>query len=281
MFFLCRFTPLEISHILKQASEKWGVAARESGCTGFLSLPECAHEERSCGRPTVQETLCATLGRPGASTKDDMTRELATVRGGMCRSGSGGGGSPPSPGGGGGGDRAWQRFERLLAGMSVRERKRLAQLRQGMFSAIADAALCERARRLGALRAAAPQAGNRRGGEGVRLDKTVTMQRQLGSYNTSLLTGMGIMERSGAAAGCSTGAEVQHTRLLHQNICGITSVVRDGPAPAAADLNLNCQLLRPAHPTKKPFLAGWDPYCCTRGTALAGTVMGIPPCSRK
>ena len=150
-------------------------------------------------------------------------------------------------------------FEKTCYSSPPDVQKKLHSIRQKLFTFLCTAILEERERRIKALTVTIPfRGGPRKSSSAIRTDPKVTCLKQVTLYN----------KESNKAYPKSTDPH----RVLHRSVFGITSI---GSSATASDLTLNCSLLRDAHPTKKIFNAGWDPYCCIRHTAHSGGGRGI------
>jgi len=124
-------------------------------------------------------------------------------------------------------------LDELVDGLNKAERTLLRKERQGVFTAIGDAIVAERKRRLQALAKATPQEAGRPGFHGIRRDDTVTRNRQTRFYGRSLPTPHVIKP--------SPETPAETLRLLHSTLGKVTDPTLGG---AASDLTSNCRLVR-------------------------------------
>eukprot|EP01063_Lacrimia_lanifica_P024362 TRINITY_DN32285_c0_g1_i1.p1 TRINITY_DN32285_c0_g1~~TRINITY_DN32285_c0_g1_i1.p1 ORF type:complete len:600 (+),score=177.65 TRINITY_DN32285_c0_g1_i1:238-1800(+) len=291
-----RFTPAEVAHLVAKAKKEWvQVSARRTqlrtrrrstalptpqpGQTGRASagigdadagsntrssqrspVPPDSRDSRRCGSDAM------SLRGGVRIVEDEPCAPLDGGSMGFGEGGSDGAASPPSATGlirmvamdNEIRSRNYaEELEQLYANADpVAEWKLLNRERQGAFTALSNAILFEKSRRVAALQTATPQVGDRASGNGVRTDTQATMYKQLSSYATTA--------NRGHAEDSSTD------RRLHRSACLISV-----PGMRSADVMLNSSLLRNAHPTARPFAAGWDSYSCTRYTQPAHQVSGV------
>eukprot|EP00756_Hemistasia_phaeocysticola_P060427 Hpha_TRINITY_DN4024_c0_g1::TRINITY_DN4024_c0_g1_i1::g.63679::m.63679 len=124
-------------------------------------------------------------------------------------------------------------LDELVDGLNKGERTLLRKERQGVFTAIGEAIVAERKRRLQALALATPQEAGRPSFHGIRRDDSVTRSRQTRFYGRSLPTPHSLNPTP------ETPADT--LRLLHKTLSRITD---PGAGTAASDLTLNSKLVR-------------------------------------
>ena len=242
------FSVVEIAYLIELAAKRQGINVAHDS-KGTLSLPQNESQRPEHGH----ESLKAHPGSSASTVAQATSETYATLSGTLA-------GREHLQDG-------WRHLEEVYCRMSEAERVRADRMRQGLFSCIGDVVTQERQRRISALRVAAPQALNRMSNPGVRLDKTLTMGRQL-AYHTTALTGGEVMEPLTRPSDSAA-----QTRHLHKSVLKVTSV--SGPKCPTSDVSLNVCLIRPTPPTRKPFLAAWDPLCCVRGKERSSEIMGI------